>query len=205
MEATSVAVILLFVFTIFSGIRGDIPKDTQGLPAVSVTRSADHTGISSSYLTSVNSETRDMIDRYVRPRAKKISVEEASEITDAIMRYSEQYDVNPKLVAAMIGRESGFDPQSVSSSNAQGLAQLLPSTAAHIGIRDPFSIDEGTKGAVLYLKMMLDKWVGYPNHIPLALASYAEGPNQIARANGTYSDKTARYIDDIISACNSIN
>lgn len=205
MEATSVAVILLFVFAIFSGGKGDIPKDRAGLPAVSVSQSADYSGISATYSAAINSETGNAIDRYVRPRAKKVSVEEASDIVDAIMRYSQQYDVNPKLVAAMIGRESGFDPQAVSSSNAQGLAQLLPSTAAHIGIRDPFSIDEGTKGAVLYLKMMLDKWVGYPNQIPLALASYAEGPNQVSRANGTYSDKTAKYIDDIISASNSIN
>lgn len=205
MEATSVAVILLFVFAIFSGVKGDIPKDRTGLPAVSVSQSADYTGIPATYSAAINSETGNAIDRYIRPRAKKVSIEEISDIVDAIMRYSEQYDVNPKLITAMIGRESGFDPQAVSSSNAQGLAQLLPSTAAHIGISDPFSIDEGTKGAVLYLKMMLDKWVGYPNQIPLALASYAEGPNQVARAGGAYSDKTAKYINDIISACNLIN
>ena len=121
------------------------------------------------------------------------------------MRYSEQYDVNPKLITAMIFRESAFDPRAVSSSNAQGLAQLLPATAAYIGIKDPFDIDEGVKGAVVYLKMKLDRWSGYPNQIQLALASYAEGPNQVARAGGTYSEKTARYIDDILSACNSIN
>lgn len=189
----------------FSGMKGDIPKDPSARNSAPVYQSADVSNVPAGFSAGGGPEARDAIDRYVRPRAKKISVEESSDIVDAIMRYSEQYDVNPKLVTAMIGRESGFDPQSVSSSNAQGLAQLLPSTAAHIGINDPFSIDEGTKGAALYIKMMLDRWVGYPNQIPLALASYAEGPNQIARAGGAYSDQTAKYINDIISGCNSIN
>lgn len=205
MEATSAAVILLFVFAMFSGMKGDIPKDASARYSPALTQTVDISSVPAGFFAGGGQEARESIDRYVRPRAKKISVEESADVVDAIMRYSEQYDVNPKLITAMIWRESGFDPQSVSSSNAQGLAQLLPSTAAHIGIRDPFSIDEGTKGAVLYLKMMLDKWIGYPNQVALALASYAEGPNQVARAGGAYSDKTAKYINDIISACNSIN
>lgn len=205
MEAVSAAVIILFVFSIFSGIKGEIPKDPSSRAAQPVSHFVDASSIPATFSGSFDPGVRDAIDRFIRPRAKKISVEEAAEISDAIMRYSEQYDVNPKLITAMIFRESAFDPRAVSSSNAQGLAQLLPATAAYIGIKDPFDIDEGVKGAVVYLKMKLDRWSGYPNQIQLALASYAEGPNQVARAGGTYSEKTARYIDDILSACNSIN
>ncbi|MDD4050214.1 MAG: transglycosylase SLT domain-containing protein [Candidatus ainarchaeum sp.] len=201
MEAISAAVILLFVFSIFSGIKGDIPKDPASRSAQPARHVVDASSIPATFSASYDPGIKDAIDRFVRPRAKKVSVEEAEQISDAIMRYSEQYDVNPRIVTAMIFRESAFDPRAVSSSNAQGLAQLLPATAAYIGIKDPFDIDEGVKGAALYLKMKLDRWAGYPDQIKLALASYAEGPNQVARAGGAYSEKTAKYIDDILREC----
>lgn len=192
------------MFSIFSGIKGDIPKDPSSRSAQPARHYVDVSSIPATFSASFDPGLKDAIDRFIRPRAKKVSVEEADQISEAIMRYSEQYDVNPKIVTAMIFRESAFDPRAVSSSNAQGLAQLLPSTAAYIGISDPFDIDQGVKGAVLYLKMKLDRWTGCPDQIRLALASYAEGPNQVARAGGAYSEKTARYIDDILREALSI-
>jgi len=205
LEVTSAAVILLFVFAMFSGMKGNIPDGGYSSPKSQTQISQMSVNIPAGFSSSVDPQAQDSIYRYIKSRAKKISVDDMALLSESVMKYSQQYDVNPKLVTAMIDRESGFDPQAVSSSNAQGLAQLLPSTAAHIGINDPFSIDEGTKGAALYLKMMLDKWVGYPNQVPLALASYAEGPNQVARSGGNYSDKTAQYINDIVQRYGLIN
>jgi len=205
LEGISAAVILLFVFAMFSGIRGNIPEGGYSSQKNYTQSSQISVNIPTDFSSSADPQAQDTIYRYIKTRAKKISVDDMSLISESVMKYSQQYNINPKLVTAMIDRESGFDPASVSSSNAQGLAQLLPSTAVHIGINDPFSIDEGTKGAALYLKMMLDKWVGYPNQVPLALASYAEGPNQVARAGGNYSEKTAQYVNDIIQNYNSIN
>jgi soluble lytic murein transglycosylase-like protein len=203
LEATGAIIILLFVGTIFSSLGGKNVQPPKEPPRY-VSKIDYATLPSAFFTTSTDSNTKDQISKYVIARAKKISRDDVDLLLESIMQYGQQYDVNPKLTTALIDRESGFDPLSVSSSNARGLAQLLPATAAHIGIRDPFSIDEGTKGACLYFRMMLDSWTGYPNQVPLALASYAEGANQVKRAGGTYSDKTAQYIKDIIVKANSI-
>lgn len=204
MEITNSVIILLFVISIFSNLG---KKETRFDPNQITQAPAINYSIlpSVNYSASLEADTKESLNRFVLQRAKKISAEDSALIVESIMKYSKEYDVNPKLVAALIDRESSFNPASVSSSNAQGLAQLLPSTAKDIGISDPFDIEEGSKGAALYLKMMLDRWRGFSNQVVLALASYAEGYNQITRAKGYYSDKTAVYVRDIINRCNQMN
>ena len=204
MEATGAVVVLLFIFTIFSSLGGKVAQPELKAP-MQIVQIGDVAPVPASYTAVADSQTQDAVLRYVTAHAKKISRDDIDTLVNAIMKYSQQYDVNPKLVAALIDRESGFDPVSVSPSNAQGLAQLLPSTAAGIGIRDPFDIDEGTKGAALYIKMMLDHWAGYPNQVVLALASYAEGYNKVTKEGGRFTDATGRYIRDILVKANSIS
>ena len=201
MQATSIIVILLFVYTIFSGASQEIAP-RQSVLENFLTREAFIAPVG--FYESANEQNVQAIRSFIRNNSKKVSDEESEQIFNSIINYCEKYDVNPMIVAALIYRESGFDPMSQSSSNAQGLGQLLPSTAQSIGITDPFDIDEGVKGCVMYFKMMLDKWIGYPNRIELALASYAEGPNQVVKNNGNYSDKTAKYISDIYKIYKSI-
>lgn len=206
METTSIIVILIFVYTIFSaGLKSDFANVPKESLSASNLITVESISIPIDFYSVFNDEVSNSIKTFVTKNATKVSIEEAEQIVEAIIRYSQQYNVNPKLITALIHRESGFDPMSVSPSNAQGLGQLLPSTAKYIGITNPFDIDEGVKGAVIYLKMMLDKWVGYVNQVELALASYAEGPNQVFRSGGKYSDKTARYINDIYQIYKSIN
>jgi soluble lytic murein transglycosylase-like protein len=128
---------------------------------------------------------------------------EAVPIAEAIMRHSKTYDVNPKLVAALIRRESGFNPRAVSTSGACGLGQLLPSTCKTTGVTQPFDINDNAKGTVRYMKYLLDKFKAYNDQVSFALAGYLEGPNQVARNRG-YSSKTAGYVRDIIDIYNKI-
>lgn len=205
MSSTGIIVIVIFVVTMISSFSGRGPSDRPGSSDRSQTVQIDVTTLPpATYSASYDSETEGAVTRYITSKAKKISPDDSRKLAEAVLKYSQQYDLNPKLLTGMIERESGFNPECVSSSNAQGLAQLLPSTAAHIGIRDPFDIDEGVKGAAMYLRMMMDRWPGYPNQVALGLASYAEGPNQVSRNGGTYSDATAGYIRDIANIANSI-
>lgn len=204
MDVTGAAVVLIFLYAIFSGWGGKMPEG-QYPPANFGSSVEIVANIPVSYTAVSDSNLQDSISRFTVLRAKKLSRDQIDQVVASILKYGQQYDVNPKLVAAMIDRESGFNPEAVSSSNAQGFAQLLPSTAAHIGIRNPFDPDEGVKGASLYLKMMMDRWIGYPNQATLALASYAEGPNQISRSGGKFTDATAKYIRDIYTKYASIN
>ena len=69
-----------------------------------------------------------------------------------------QHDVPPALVKAVIAAESRFDSNAVSHKGAQGLMQLMPGTAAELGVRDAFEADQNVDGGVRYLREMLDRF-----------------------------------------------
>lgn len=204
MEVTAIAVILIFVASIVSTVSHK-GSDYRAEKPSRISSSVQYESLpSADFDLTAEEQNKAAISFYVIRRAKKLSRDDAEALVNSVMDYAKKYNVNPKLLTGLIDRESGFDPMAVSSSNAQGLGQLLPSTAASIGIRDPHDIDEGTKGAAIYIRMMLDRWTGNPNQVPLALASYAEGYNQIVRAGGEYKPATATYIKGILDVYNSI-
>ncbi len=118
-------------------------------------------------------------------------------ITDSIMRHSQKYNVNPKLVAALMRRESGYNPRAISSAGAVGLGQLMPSTAKSTGVTNPYDIDQDAKGTVRYMKYLLGRFEKYSDQVSFALAGYLEGPNAVARKKG-YRRSTAAYVNSII-------
>jgi soluble lytic murein transglycosylase-like protein len=122
---------------------------------------------------------------------------EAAAITNAIMRHSRTYDVNPKLVAALMRRESGYNPWARSSAGAIGLGQLMPATCKSTGVTNPYDINDNAKGTVRYMKYLLGRFEKYSNQVSFALAGYLEGPNAVARKKG-YTRTTAAYVKDII-------
>lgn len=202
MDGVSTAiVVILFVTTIFSsfGNQGYTPPSAApqevAQPAVSGKGIPDPT-----YFEVVGETPRQDILSYV---SKYRNQEEAETITTSVMKYSQVYGVNPKLVAALMARESRFNPSAVSSSGAVGLGQLLPSTCQTVGIDDPYDIDQNAKGTVRYIKYLLDRFNKYGDKILLALAGYLEGPNLIERTLN-YSPHTASYISDILDIYHKI-
>lgn len=106
---------------------------------------------------------------------------------DAIKRDARLNGLEPALVAAVVWRESDYDPNAVSSRGAEGLMQVLPSTARFIAsqpdpppgnardIRDPeVNVSYGS----WYLRHLLDRHEG---SVPLALAAYNGGPENLRR------------------------
>lgn len=106
---------------------------------------------------------------------------------DTVLRWAEEYGVDPYLVLAVMREESGFLPTAVSSSGAQGLMQLLPSTARWIAedkLRIPYlgeslwDPDYNIRLGTWYLGHLLDQFEG---RVAWAVAAYNGGPGNLHR------------------------
>lgn len=92
---------------------------------------------------------------------------------------AEKTGVEPELLEALVGAESGFNPDAVSPVGARGLAQLMPATARALGV-DPMDPEQNVMGGARYLSQMIERF-GDPAK---ALAAYNAGPGAVQRYGG---------------------
>jgi len=201
-DAAAAIVTLIFVITIFSAATGGrvaVPGLGGGREAtVPIYTNLNVDAVPDPYFFSVAGEnSQNKIEQYILKHNKNTSYWDANLYATSMVKYGGMYNVNPKLVCALIARESAFNPRSISSSGAMGLGQLLPNTATALNVDDAFDPDQNIRGTTRYMKFLLEKWKSHPQQVPLSLASYAEGHNAITK-NGGYSMKTKGYVEDII-------
>ena len=111
------------------------------------------------------------------PSAPADKASYVNEINEAAQRYG----VPVKLVSAVIRAESGFNARAVSRSGAQGLMQLMPTTASILGVRNSFDPRENINGGVRHLRGLIDR---YPHSLPLAIAAYNAGERAVNQYGG---------------------
>lgn len=102
----------------------------------------------------------------------------------------------PKLVRAVIARESAFRPCAESKKGAMGLMQLMPATAEELNVADPFDPGSNVAAGTKYLRQLLEKYKG---DLRLALAAYNAGPAAVDAAGGVPDIvETREYVDAIV-------
>ena len=102
-------------------------------------------------------------------------------IDQAVKDAAAEHAVSAELVHSIIRVESNYNPHAVSRKGAQGLMQLVPSTARRFGVSDAFNARDNIDGGVRYLKYLLNLYGG---NYPLALAAYNAGEGAVARYGG---------------------
>ena len=110
-----------------------------------------------------------------------------------ISKIAVETGLDPKLLHALVIIESAYNARAVSPVGARGLTQLMPATAAELGVRNVYDSEENLRGGARYLALQIGRF----NDIRLALAAYNAGPNRVARL-GRVPDftETQNYVRD---------
>lgn len=145
-----------------------------------------------------------LIGRYGRPSASRscrgvteeVLEQRALPLLPLVNGHARRHAVDHRLVKAIIAVESCFDTHAVSRVGAQGLMQLMPQTAAHLGVRDPFSPSENIGAGVRYFARLLKR---FGNDVKLALAAYNAGPEAVEKYGGIppYAE-TRKYVERVL-------
>jgi len=123
-------------------------------------------------------------------------VRAASNLDAVVSAASNRNNINPDLIYSVIRAESGFNPNAVSPKGAQGLMQLMPQTAARLGVQNAMDPTANVEGGTRYLRELLAL---YHNDLIKALAAYNAGPERVEQYHGVppYRE-TVDYVSRVI-------
>ena len=136
-----------------------------------------------------------MIPAYMMIPARPVpEPEPAVTIESHIKEAAQRYDVSEQLVVAVIEVESQFNPRAVSNKGAQGLMQLMPATAASLGVRDAFDPRDNIHGGVKHLRFLMER---FDNDVPRVLVAYNAG-ERVALKQRPVPRETREYVKRVM-------
>jgi len=104
-----------------------------------------------------------------------------ADIPTLLHQAGSQHNIDVELLASVVHTESNFNSHAVSRAGARGLMQLMPGTAAQLGVDDAFQPVQNIAGGTSYLDALLTR---YHDNLALALAAYNAGPAAVDRYHG---------------------
>lgn len=126
---------------------------------------------------------------------RRTSSSSSSNTEDLINTSAQKNGVDPMLARAVAIVESNMNQDDISPAGAIGVMQLMPETAAYLGV-DPYDEEQNIEGGVRFLRQMLDKFNG---NVPHALAAYNAGPGAVQRYGGIPPYKeTQNYVGRVL-------
>jgi len=123
------------------------------------------------------------------------------DLEQVVREASSKNRLDPDFVSSVIRAESNFKAHAISKKGAQGLMQLMPSTAAQLGVADPFDPRANVEAGTAHLSALLDRY----NNDPIkALAAYNAGAHRVKQYNGVPPYRETRdYINKIVRDFNA--
>ena len=122
------------------------------------------------------------------------------DLREMLVRAGTEHNLDVDLLASVVKAESDGNARAVSHAGAQGLMQLMPDTAAGLGVQDSFQPEQNVRGGSTYLDSLLTK---YHDNLAMALAAYNAGPDAVDKYHGIppYSE-TRAYVARVIHEFN---
>jgi len=134
------------------------------------------------------------------PAASAPTPASAKTLDEVVTAASSHNNIDPDLILSVIRAESGFNPSAISPKGAQGLMQLMPQTAARLGVQNALDPATNVEGGTRYLGELLAR---YHNNLLLALAAYNAGPQRVEQYRGVPPFRETRvYVARIIRDLN---
>jgi soluble lytic murein transglycosylase-like protein len=120
----------------------------------------------------------------------------AVDMKSVVASASDKHLIDADLIDSVIRAESGFNPKAVSPKGARGLMQLMPGTAAKLGVQDSFDAQSNVDGGTRYLRQLLARYNG---DLAKALAAYNAGPQRVEQYHGVPPYRETRaYVSTVI-------
>jgi len=146
-----------------------------------------------------SSDAGQASDSDARPTQETAQITSGNrQIDDVVMASSERHGVDPRLVLAVMRKESRFNPRARSKKNAVGLMQILPATAHRFHKSNPSDICQNVDCGVQYLRWLLEKFSG---DVRLALAGYNAGEGAVIHCGYRVPNitETRNYVNTIMA------
>ncbi len=122
------------------------------------------------------------------------------DLREMLTKAGADHNLDVDLLASVVKAESNGNARAVSHAGARGLMQLMPGTAAGLGVKDSFQPDENVRGGSTYLDALLTK---YHDNLGLALAAYNAGPEAVDKYHGIPPyHETEAYVARVIHEFN---
>jgi soluble lytic murein transglycosylase-like protein len=119
------------------------------------------------------------------------------EVNALVAQAARKQVLPPELLRAVMKQESGFKPCAVSMRGAQGLMQLMPTTAQQFHVADPFDPEQNVRAGAAFLKQLLTRYKG---DLRLALAAYNAGPLRADQQDSRpFPIETQNYLTNIFA------
>lgn len=131
-------------------------------------------------------------------KALKHVKENKLKYTPLIAKAASKYQLDEKLLHAVIQAESAYDANAVSSAGAVGLMQLMPETAKRYGVSNRKDAKQNIDGGARYLKDLLAM---FKSDLKLAIASYNAGEGAVKKYNNSIPPypETQNYVKQVLA------